>query len=152
MIFPRVWQWDLAHHMCDILIWETNAVQMSRKQSEDDLFCSLSYHLTYYLKSFCFFWFCPGDKLNSECPCCPTSCVALVLNWFVTVHFGFLFELISGCGVFGRIPRILGPLSTLSLSYHRRLKLLGKQVSSHFSAETALYISVFEKVVDIILQ
>ena len=63
-----------------------------------------------------------------------------------------LFELISGCGVLGRIPRILGPLSTLSLSYHRRLKLLGKQVSSHFSAETALYISAFEKVVAIILQ
>ena len=76
------------------------------------------YHFTYYLKSFCFFWFCPGNKLYSECPCCPISCVALVLNWFVTVHFGFLFELISGCGVLGRIPRIHGPLSTLFLSYY----------------------------------
>ena len=67
------------------------------------------YHFTYYLKSFCFFWFCPGNKLYSECPCCPISCVALVLNWFVTVHFGFLFELISGCGVLGSIPRIPAP-------------------------------------------
>ena len=74
-------------------------------------------------------------------------CIALVFNWFIHLHY----NLISGCGVLGRIPRILSPLSTLSLSYHRCLKLLGKQVSSHFPAETALHISVFEKVYNIIL-
>ena len=105
------------------------------------------YHLTYYLKSFF-----SDSALVINFILNALAAQLHVLNWFVTVHFGFLFELISGCGVFGRIPRILGPLSTLSLSYHRRLKLLGKQVSSHFSAETALHISVFEKVVYIVLQ
>ena len=87
-------------------------------------------------ESFCFFWFCPGDKLNSECPCCPTSCVALVLNWFVTVHLNLLLELISRCGVLGPIPRIHGPLSTLFLScYNYFLQVLLSLSHDHFWAD-----------------
>ena len=90
----------------------------SENNQKTTCFVVSPYHLIWYLKSFCFFIFCPGDKLYSQCPCCPISCVALVLNWFVTVHLNLLLELISRCGVLGPIPRIHGPLSTLFLSYH----------------------------------
>ena len=62
------------------------------------------YHLIWYLKSFCFFIFCPGDKLYSQCPCCPISCVALVLNWFVTVHLVFCLNWLAGVAYLVAFP------------------------------------------------